>query len=179
MNFLQKLEALRVRHGLTERGLAQRVGFDQSSITRWRQRGALPRPGLAKQLADYFRVSVEDLLDDRRPLPSEEPTAPPPPGRERVPRPPISFFSESQISELTMAGMKGMAQLPLSPKAPGQPPPDLNVPAQLMATLKILHDQLAAQSKQINAQTHQIAELVAYIKSHGLHPPDPKPKGKG
>lgn len=179
MKFADKLSLLMRAHGISNRGLAERLGISHPPIGEWVKGNSLPRPAVAKQLADYFHVTVEDLLDDRRPLPSEEPTAPPPPGRERVPRPPISFFSESQISELTMAGMKGMAQLPLSPKVPGQPPPDLNVPAQLMATLKILHDQLAAQSKQINAQTHQIAELVAYIKSHGLHPPNPKSKGKG
>ena len=45
------------------------VGFDPSAIAQWKRRGGLPRPAVTVQLADFFNVRVDDLVDDSKELP--------------------------------------------------------------------------------------------------------------
>ena len=69
MPFIQKIERLADARGYSERALAKEVGFDQSAVSRWRERGSKPRRGLAKRLAAFFGVPLDVLLDDQRDIP--------------------------------------------------------------------------------------------------------------
>lgn len=68
MTFVEKLEQLCRERGLSERGLAAKLSISQSTISLWRIRNGRPRPETAKRLADFFQVSVGELLDDTRPI---------------------------------------------------------------------------------------------------------------
>ncbi len=41
---------------------AEDIGFDRSSITKWKNKGFTPRQELLLKIADYFDVSVDYLL---------------------------------------------------------------------------------------------------------------------
>jgi len=69
MTFIEKLHRLREHHGYSERALAKALDFNQSAISRWKERGSRPRPRLAQKLAALFSVSVHDLLDDSQAIP--------------------------------------------------------------------------------------------------------------
>lgn len=56
--------------GETTRSLGSVVNVTSAAVTGWCN-GAVPRPAVAKTLADYFQISAEDLMDDRRELPAE------------------------------------------------------------------------------------------------------------
>ncbi len=82
MLFLEKLRLLMKQNGQTTRSLGDRVGVSSAAVTGW-VNGARPRPAVAAQLAEFFGIDVDDLLDDTRELPSgkhglrvEEPPAP-------------------------------------------------------------------------------------------------------
>jgi len=152
---------LRMRDELTERCLAQRLGFDQSSISRWRERGGRPRPNLAKQLSDYFRVTVEELFDDDLELPAEVSSTPLAMEKslsssahfatERpVERSPKRAFSSTeqlnpeQVAQLADSVRRDLSQVPLAEHQ-----------AEIVATLQNLQELISTQSQ-------QIADLTAY-----------------
>lgn len=51
--------------GKTNSEVAKEIGLDPSSCTGWRK-GAIPRNGTLKKLADYFGVSTDDLLAEKK-----------------------------------------------------------------------------------------------------------------
>ena len=57
------------RDGKTNSEVAKAIGLDPSSCTGWRK-GAIPRNGTVKKLADYFGVTVDDLLADNKKEPA-------------------------------------------------------------------------------------------------------------
>ena len=59
------------RDGKTNSEVAKAIGLDPSSCTGWRK-GAIPRNGTVKKLADYFGVTVDDLLADNKKEPAED-----------------------------------------------------------------------------------------------------------
>ena len=82
MTLAEKLKNLMRQDGITTRSLGARVGVTSAAVTGWCN-GASPRPAVTAKLAEFFGVSVDDLLDDTRELPSgkhglrvEEPPAP-------------------------------------------------------------------------------------------------------
>lgn len=68
MTFFKKLVTLCTRRGVSPRAVALAIGFDPSAIAQWKRRGGLPRPAISAQIADYFGITIEDLLDDTREL---------------------------------------------------------------------------------------------------------------
>jgi len=54
-------------HGETTRSLGAAIGVTSGAVTGWTN-GSVPRPEATRRLADYFGVSVEDLVDDAREL---------------------------------------------------------------------------------------------------------------
>lgn len=44
--------------------VAEEMGFQRSVVTRWRH-GTVPRQATLQRIADYFKVSVADLISDR------------------------------------------------------------------------------------------------------------------
>lgn len=72
VQFSEKLSLLLRKRGLSHRALAEQLGLSNASVSAW-AKGARPRPSVSTQLADYFGVTVEGLLDDSRDLPGAEP----------------------------------------------------------------------------------------------------------
>lgn len=70
-DFIQKLDLLRRKKGLSVRALATELGVGVGTVGGWLKEYR-PRPQVARRLADYFGVSVEDLLDDARELPTDD-----------------------------------------------------------------------------------------------------------
>lgn len=55
--------------GKSKTAVAKQVGVTSKSVTGW-QNGAIPRNGTLKKLADYFGVTVDDLLADNKKEPA-------------------------------------------------------------------------------------------------------------
>lgn len=51
--------------GKSESAVAKAIGRDSKTVTGWRK-GAVPYNSTLKKLADYFGVTVEDLLTDKK-----------------------------------------------------------------------------------------------------------------
>jgi len=60
--FGTRLRSLRERAGMTQTQLAQRVGTDQSHISRWERNAAVPEISMVERLAAAFSVSTAELL---------------------------------------------------------------------------------------------------------------------
>ena len=63
MSFYDNYLRLCSLHGVSPSATAKKVGVDKSSVSRW-ARGSAPRRQTLLRVADYFGVSVEDLLGD-------------------------------------------------------------------------------------------------------------------
>lgn len=45
--------------------VVQELGFNKSAVTSWRK-GALPQIASRKKIADYFGITVEELMDEKK-----------------------------------------------------------------------------------------------------------------
>lgn len=73
--FFEKLETLCAERGITISYLGNIVPgltINHTSISGWRK-GAKPRVGKVKAIADYFGVTVESLTDDSLPIKRDQP----------------------------------------------------------------------------------------------------------
>lgn len=61
MNTAERLRTLRERSGLTPQQLADKIGVDRTTITKYETGGSKPTRSLQK-LADFFNVSVDYIL---------------------------------------------------------------------------------------------------------------------
>ncbi len=59
----QRLAERRQVVGLTQEGLAERLGVDRSTIVRWERGTSSPQPWIRPRLADALKVSAEGLVD--------------------------------------------------------------------------------------------------------------------
>jgi len=57
-----KIKALRARHGVTQERLAETLGITAQAVSRWESEACYPDIELLPAIADYFGVSVDDLL---------------------------------------------------------------------------------------------------------------------
>lgn len=60
--FYDKYEFLCRAKGISLSKAADEIGFDRSSITKWKNKGFTPRQELLVKIADYFSVTVDYLL---------------------------------------------------------------------------------------------------------------------
>ena len=60
--FPNRLRQLRERRGLSRRTLSELGGPSRNMVTRYERGEAIPSAEAICQLADYFEVSVDDLL---------------------------------------------------------------------------------------------------------------------
>ena len=69
MTFSQKLKELRIRAGMSQEKLAERVGVSRQAITKWETDKGAPEMENLLALSDLFGVSVDELLgrESRRP----------------------------------------------------------------------------------------------------------------
>lgn len=72
--FYDKFTSLCQAKGVSKSQAAKEIGFDRSSITKWKTKGFAPRQELLKKIAEYFSVSVNELLEigKERPAISDE-----------------------------------------------------------------------------------------------------------
>jgi transcriptional regulator with XRE-family HTH domain len=67
------LKALRERAGLSQQELADRIGVDQASVSRWENGRGEPGVSIAGELADALGVDVHTLAHPPTPKPPESP----------------------------------------------------------------------------------------------------------
>lgn len=63
MTLGEKIRELRIRSGLTQEGLAEKLHVSRSAIAKWEAGGGLPDLSNLKLLAELFSVSIDSLLD--------------------------------------------------------------------------------------------------------------------
>ena len=59
--FYEKYRQLCTELGKSDSAVAAEIGLSNSTVTTWRQ-GAIPRRPTLKRVADYFGVSVEEMM---------------------------------------------------------------------------------------------------------------------
>jgi transcriptional regulator with XRE-family HTH domain len=60
--FYDQLDVLCAEHGLTVSGLLRELNISASSASRWKSKGYEPSREVAKKLADYFGITVRQLM---------------------------------------------------------------------------------------------------------------------
>lgn len=68
MEFHEKLLSLRKQKGLTQEELAQALYVSRTAISKWESGRGYPSIDSLKQLAQFFAVSIDDLLSSREVL---------------------------------------------------------------------------------------------------------------
>lgn len=60
--FYEYLDSLCAERGLTVTELMKKLNLNPSSASRWKSKGYLPSRAAAKQIADFFGITVSELL---------------------------------------------------------------------------------------------------------------------
>jgi transcriptional regulator with XRE-family HTH domain len=61
LSFAENLARIQAERGVTNYRIAKEIDVNQTSIVNWKN-GTKPHPRNVKRLADYFNVSVDELL---------------------------------------------------------------------------------------------------------------------
>lgn len=64
--FWDNFEELCKKNGKAPSTVAREIGLSNGVTTRWRNGGVVPRNSILQKLADYFGVSVNELLTDEK-----------------------------------------------------------------------------------------------------------------
>lgn len=71
--FYDNLDVLCAERGITVSRLLEILNLSRSSASRWKTKGYLPSRETAKKIADYFGISVQELLSiEKAPTVSDE-----------------------------------------------------------------------------------------------------------
>ena len=57
-----RLKALRIRYGLSQKDLAEQLGYSVSTISNWECDRTIPRADCIVDIAQFYKVSVEYIL---------------------------------------------------------------------------------------------------------------------
>lgn len=77
MEFNEKLQELRKRKGLTQEQLAESLYVSRTAVSKWESGRGYPNIDSLKRVADFFSVTIDDLLSDSdTPAAAEEKTEP-------------------------------------------------------------------------------------------------------
>lgn len=60
--FAENLKHYRIKLGLTQKQLAQKVGYTEKSVSKWENGSALPTMEMVLTLADLFNLSLDELI---------------------------------------------------------------------------------------------------------------------
>lgn len=60
--FAENLKYYRAKLGLTQKQLAQKIGYTEKSVSKWESGGALPTMEMVLTLADLFNLSLDELI---------------------------------------------------------------------------------------------------------------------
>ena len=69
LNFGAKIRELRRRDGRTQEHLAEALGVTAQAVSRWESGGSYPDMEMIPAIANYFHVSIDELLGSRWPHP--------------------------------------------------------------------------------------------------------------
>lgn len=79
MTLAEKILELRTAHDLSQGDLAERLEVSRQSVSKWETGQSVPDLDKIIKLADLFKVSVDELVqEDAKPRPDPEPTTPGP-----------------------------------------------------------------------------------------------------
>lgn len=67
MHFSEKLITLRRKAGLSQEQLADRLGVTRQSVSKWESGAAMPELGKLIALADFFSVTLDELVREQLP----------------------------------------------------------------------------------------------------------------
>jgi len=78
MLFAQNLKELRKKHQLSQDALAMKLNVSQQAVGKWETEKSFPDFKMLIQLADFFHVSIDDLLGHEvaQPDPQEDTSEP-------------------------------------------------------------------------------------------------------
>lgn len=65
MTFPENLKFYRTKQGLTQKQLADLIGYTEKSVSKWEKGNGLPTMELVIKLADLFKISLDELLLER------------------------------------------------------------------------------------------------------------------
>lgn len=76
MEFNEKLQELRKRKGLTQEQLAESLYVSRTAVSKWESGRGYPNIDSLKRVAEFFSVTIDDLLSDSDTSAAEEKTEP-------------------------------------------------------------------------------------------------------
>ena len=62
MEFGEKLQLLRKRHGLTQEQLAAKLYVSRTAVSKWESGTAVPRISKCRKLADIFNITLDEMM---------------------------------------------------------------------------------------------------------------------
>lgn len=71
MFFANKIKALRLAKGISQEELASQLGYQRQTASQWERLGAVPRTEALQKLADFFGVTIDELLGREIPVKNE------------------------------------------------------------------------------------------------------------
>ena len=102
------IASLRRANGLTQAGLAERLGYSDKSVSKWERAEGLPDVLCLKAMADLFGVSLDYMLEADHPENGEEPAAL---SGDEEPPAPVYEVNRRNIALLSAAGVWLLAAL--------------------------------------------------------------------
>lgn len=60
---MKNLKAIREKTGISQKSLAEALGVDENTVWRWEADRVSPSVEMGRQIADFFNVSVDTLLN--------------------------------------------------------------------------------------------------------------------
>lgn len=65
ITFSSNLKYYRTKNGLTQKQLANQIGYTEKSVSKWESSGGLPTMEILLKLADMFEVSLDELVFEK------------------------------------------------------------------------------------------------------------------
>jgi transcriptional regulator with XRE-family HTH domain len=67
MKFVETLDKLILERGITRNKLLLDIKVNTNAFVNWEQRGNIPNGKVLIKISQYFKISIDDLLDNRPP----------------------------------------------------------------------------------------------------------------
>ena len=70
--FITKLKSLMKERKVTNRQLSLDIGIGINQVKYWEKNGNIPNGDVLKKIAEYFGVTVSDLIEEKKPVVKSE-----------------------------------------------------------------------------------------------------------
>ena len=70
--FITKLKSLMKERKVTNKQLSLDIGIGINQVKYWEKNGNIPNGDVLKKIAEYFGVTVSDLIEEKKPTPKGE-----------------------------------------------------------------------------------------------------------